>query len=288
MFWPVRNRPHANCGAQAWLESFAARVVPRKVNLMVDERDVQVHLLPVLAPAGRLAGGLAVVIDVLRASTTIVHALAAGCVSVRPCAEVDEARVLAGSLPAGKVLLGGERGGRPLPDFDLGNSPLEYTPARCKNTTLVLTTTNGTRALARATEAERVLIAAFVNFSAVCEQIRQDRRPLHIVCAGTEGDVTMEDTLLAGALVDCLSEATAVRLNDSARLAWDCFENHGRMLRAALELSGGGARLRLLGFDDDIGAAVEIDKFALVPELKRDPVRLEVGAVGIVKSHWQK
>src|SRR5687767_12285204 len=115
-----------------------------KENHMADERDVQVHLLPQLAPAGRLAGGLAVVIDVLRATTTIVHALAAGCLCVRPCAEVEEARTLAGSLPAGKVILGGERGGLRLPDFDLGNSPSEYTPARCKNTTLVLTTTNGT------------------------------------------------------------------------------------------------------------------------------------------------
>jgi 2-phosphosulfolactate phosphatase len=255
---------------------------------MLEERDVQVHLLPLLAPAGRLAGGLALVIDVLRASTTIVHALAAGCLCVRPCAEVDEARALAGNLPAGKVLLGGERGGRPLADFDLGNSPREYTAARCKDTTLVFTTTNGTRALVRAAEADRVLIGAFVNFSAVCEQIRQDRRPLHIVCAGTDGDVTMEDTLLAGALVDCLSEAIEVQLNDSARLAWDCFENHGRLLRAALELSEGGKRLRELGYDEDIAAAAVVDKFTLVPELKRDPFRLEVGAVGIVKSHWQK
>lgn len=255
---------------------------------MADDRDVQVYLLPQLAPPGRLAGGLAVVIDVLRASTTILHALAAGCLSVRPCAELDEARTLAGNLPAGKVLLGGERDGKPLPDFDLGNSPREYTAARCKNMTVVFTTTNGTRALLRAAEADRVLVGAFVNFSAVCEQLRQDLRPLHIVCAGTGGDTTMEDTLLAGAFVDFLSETMEVRLNDSARLAWDCFENHGRMLHAALELSHGGTHLRALGYAEDIRAAATIDKFALVPELRRDPLRLEVGAVGIVKTHWQK
>ena len=77
-----------------------------------------------------------------------------------------------------------------------------------------------------------MLVAAFVNFSAVCEQLRQEKRPVHIVCAGTEGEIAMEDTLLAGALVDFLCEAMEVRLNDSARLAWDCFENHGRMLQA--------------------------------------------------------
>src|SRR5437764_12780084 len=94
---------------------------------MPDDRDVQVHLLPALAPAGRLAGGLAVVIDVLRATTTIVCALAAGARCVRPCAEVEEAKALAAEMRVGRVLLGGERGGEPLPGFDRGNSPREYT-----------------------------------------------------------------------------------------------------------------------------------------------------------------
>jgi 2-phosphosulfolactate phosphatase len=255
---------------------------------MGQERDVHVHLLPGLAPPGRLKGSVAVVIDVLRATTTIVHALAAGCSAIRPCGEVDEARALAGEMRAGRALLGGERGGVPLPGFDLGNSPREYTPRLCKGNTLILTTTNGTRALLRAAEADRVLIAAFVNYSAVCEQLRQETRPVHIVCAGTEGEVTLEDTLLAGALIDYLCEIGEVEVNDSARLAWDCYENHGRLLLGALEVSGGGAKLRRLGYDDDIRAAAQVDKFALVPELRRDPLRVELGAVGIVESHWQK
>ena len=255
---------------------------------MADERDVHVHLLPELAPAGALAGGTAVVIDVLRATTTIVHALAAGCTDVRPCADLDEARKLADSMRAGKVLLGGERGGVPLPDFDLGNSPREYVAAKCKGVSLVLTTTNGAKALTRAAEADRVLVAAFVNFSAVCEQLRHDARPLHIVCAGILGVPALEDTLLAGAFVDFLCEEIETNLNDSARLAWDCYENHGRVLAGALEISRGGRHLSSLGFEDDVRAAAEVDKFNLVPELRRDPLRLEVGAVGIVKSCWQK
>jgi 2-phosphosulfolactate phosphatase len=255
---------------------------------MPDDRDVQVHLLPSLAPPGSLAGGVAVVIDVLRATTTIIHALAAGCVAVRPCAEVEEARELAGGMRAGRVLLGGERDGVPISGFDTGNSPGEYTSRVCGGTTLVLTTSNGTRALIRAAEAERVLVAAFVNYSAVCEQLRQDPRPIHIICAGTVGEVSLEDTLLAGALVDFLTEAMEVKLNDSARLAWDCFENHGQVLPGALEVGKGGAKLRRLGYDDDIRAAAQVDQFALVPELRRDPLRVEVGAVGIVKSHWMR
>src|SRR5262245_17347636 len=186
---------------------------------MAEARRIDVHLVPDLATPERLAGGLAVVVDVLRATTTIVHALAAGCSCVRPCAEVDEARRLAGSLPAGKVLLGGERDGKPLPGFDLGNSPGEHTAARCRGRALVLTTTNGTRALLRAAGAQRVLLAAFVNYSAVCEQLRHELRPVHIVCAGSAGEVALEDTLLAGALVECLCDAQEVRLNDGARLA---------------------------------------------------------------------
>src|SRR5437588_11258931 len=110
---------------------------------MPADREVRVHLLPGLAPAGALAGGVAVVIDVLRATTTIVHALIAGCTTVRPCAEIAEAQELAGSMRVGRVLLAGERGGAPLPGFDLGNSPAEYTPKVCKGRTLVLTTPNG-------------------------------------------------------------------------------------------------------------------------------------------------
>jgi 2-phosphosulfolactate phosphatase len=255
---------------------------------MADGRDVHVHLVPELIPAGALAGGVAVVIDVLRATTTIVHALAAGCTAVRPCLEVEEARELAGGMRVGRVLLGGERGGSPLPGFDVGNSPGSLTPQLCRGTTLVLTTTNGTRALLRAADAARVLVAAFVNYSAVCEQLRQDARPVHIVCAGVEGQVSLEDSLLAGALVDYLCQVAEVQLNDGARLAWDCFENHGKVLLGALEVSTGGAILRALGYDDDVRAAALVDRFALVPELRRDPLRVEVGAVGIVKSHWQK
>jgi 2-phosphosulfolactate phosphatase len=255
---------------------------------MGPDRDVQVHLLPDLAPPGRLTGGLAVVVDVLRSTTTMVHALAAGCTTVRPCMEVEEARALANSMRAGRVLLGGERGGVALPGFDLGNSPSEYTTKVCCGTTLVLTTTNGARACVRAAEAERVLIAGFVNYSAVCEQLRQDDRPIHIICSGTDGEVALEDTLLAGAVVDFLCEVSEVRLNDSARLAWDCFENHGQVLLGALEIGKGGMHLQRLGLGEDIQAAAQVDRFNLVPELRRDPLRVEVGAVGIVKSRWPK
>ncbi len=151
-----------------------------------------------------------------------------------------------------------------------------------------MTTTNGTRALLRSAAAARTLVAGFVNYSAVCEQLAQEIRPVAIICAGYHGEVALDDALLAGALVEFLCEHGPVSLNDAARLAWDCFENHGRVLEGALEVSSGGAHLRSLGYDEDIRAAVRVDQFAIVPELHREPLRVEIGAVGIVKSHWQK
>src|SRR4051812_7474056 len=107
---------------------------------MATERPVFVHLLPAHAATGAFAGGLAIVIDVLRATTVIVQALAVGCRAVIPCGEIDEAKGCAAGL-AGKVLIGGERQGKPIGGFDLGNSPGEYTAKVCKNATVVLTTT---------------------------------------------------------------------------------------------------------------------------------------------------
>lgn len=251
-------------------------------------RRVDVHLLPDLVPPGALRHGTAVVIDVLRATTTMVTALAAGCTDIRPCATIDEATELAGGLRGGRVLMGGERHGVKIAGFDLGNSPLEYTAEICGGSVLVMTTTNGTRALLRAAEADRVLIAGFVNFSAVCEQLRHDPRPTHIVCAGTDGEVTLEDTLLAGALVGYLCSAFEPRLNDSARLARDGFENHGPALLAALELSSGGRNLLDLGYAADIRFAAGVDQFRLAPEVRRDPLRVEPGTAGGAENYWRK
>lgn len=111
---------------------------------------------------------------------------------------------------------------------------------------------------------------------------------MHIICSGSEGEIALEDTLLAGALVEFLCDETDVELNDGARIAWDSFENHGRVLQGSLEISQGGATLKRLGYDEDIRLAGEIDKFALAPELRRDPLRVEVGAVGVGRSRWKK
>ncbi len=234
-----------------------------------------------LVEPAELAGATAVVIDVLRAGTTIVYALAAGAEQVVPCLEVADARAMVEQFPAGTALLGGERQGLPIEGFDLGNSPGEYEPARVAGKTIVLTTTNGTRAMASAREAETVVIAAFVNASAVARQLA-DKQHVAIVCAGTDGQIGNDDVLLAGLLVERLQRAGAMayRHNSQAMTARETWLHAfglpqalgaeplaAERLAAELRKSQGGQNLIGLGLDDDILAAAHLDRFDIVPRL---------------------
>ena len=147
---------------------------------------INVHALPTLVTPDEIAGGVVVVIDVLRATTTIIHALEAGAVEVIPCLEVDEARAIAATMPRSEFVLGGERGGLQIEGFDLGNSPLEYEPEAVEGRTVIFTTTNGTRAMHQCRLAERALLGAFVNASAVVDQVAECPR-VHLLCSGSGG-----------------------------------------------------------------------------------------------------
>lgn len=252
---------------------------------------LHVHLLPDLVDASALRGGVVIVIDVLRATTTIAHAFHAGVQSVYPAGDIPTALTLAEEFKRSgeNVLLGGEREGVIIPGFDLGNSPAEYSWNRCKEHILVFTTTNGTRALLHSKGAERIMTAGFVNFSAVCELLMEEHRPIHFLCAGTNGNITLEDTLLAGAFVSALVPHKPVTLNDSARLAWDAFECHGLVLHEAMKLSSGGTQLQKAGLGDDLALACSVDRLMLVPELRTDGkerIYLELGSVGIQRRLW--
>ena len=187
------------------------------------------------------------------------------------------------------VLLGGEREGLPISGFDMGNSPGEYSWDRCQGHILVFTTTNGTRALLHAWQVDRVMTAGFVNFSAVCETLLEEKRPIHFLCAGSQGHVSLEDTVLAGAFLAALTPHKAVAMNDSARLAWDTFECHGLVLPEALRVSAGGAHLTSLGLQEDLQWAASVDRLMIVPETRRDGkdrLYLEIGSIGIERRLW--
>ena len=248
------------------------------------------HFLPDLVPPDELAGGTVVVIDVLRASTVISHALAAGARAVIPALEVDEARRIAAGLPAGDALLGGEREGLPIAGFDLGNSPSEYTPATVGGRTVVFTTTNGTRAMNRCRAAARVLVGAFVNLSAVCDCIKRSTStplpPIHLLCAGTRGRITREDVLFAGAVIDRLLTDGAVdetAQNDQARIARAAWREatggespiSTKKLAAELRNTQGGRNLKAIHLERDIDDVAQLDSLRVVPELNVLTWRIE-------------
>lgn len=250
---------------------------------MINRPSLRVHLLPALFDPDEVRGGVAVILDVLRASTTIVHALAHGATTVIPTEEVEEALRVRSSLPAGTVLLGGERDGLLIPGFDLDNNPFAYAENVVRGKTIVFTTTNGTRALKRADQADRILVAGFVNLSAAVDVLLTDRRPIHLVCAGTLGKITLEDALCAGAVVDGLlagwNSRDADLADDQAQLALHRFlaaqESEHGVLRA-LRNSAGGRNCRRLGFDDQIARAATIDLFDCVPEYDAATKRIEI------------
>ncbi|MEO2022949.1 MAG: 2-phosphosulfolactate phosphatase [Pirellulaceae bacterium] len=243
---------------------------------------VYVHLLPALVDPAELADSTVVVIDVLRATTTITTALAAGAAGIIPCLEIETAREQARQLP-GTVLLGGEREGERIEGFDLGNSPGEYTPAAVQSQTILFTTTNGTRALDRCQQAARVLVAGFVNLSAVANRLKH-AAPIHLLCAGTDGKVSLEDTLLAGALVDRLvQQATQPNpINDQAGIAQAAWLQGSQGAAdipwlSLLQQGLGGQNLARVGLSQDIPICAAIDTCSVVPELN-----LQTGIITLV------
>lgn len=228
---------------------------------------------------------MAIVIDVLRGTSVMATALAAGASQIVTCREISEAIEFAkGMTPS--PLLCGERGCQPIDGFDLGNSPAEYTSERVQDRSLILTTTNGTRAIESAADAGRMITASFLNFSAVLDALRRSE-DVHLVCAGTDGEITAEDVLLAGAIASqCETRYQAVLQDDEAILArqfWQSWFSPNRLSASGLpesrQLSGrlretrGGRNLLRVGYEQDLDRCAAIDSIRVVPELKaRQPM----------------
>jgi 2-phosphosulfolactate phosphatase len=230
---------------------------------------VEVALTPAAVRADALAGASALVIDVLRASTSMVTALANGCLALVPVAEVDDARRRAAALPG--ALLAGERGGDPPDGFDLGNSPLEFTRDRVGGRTLVFTTSNGTRALLAARPATAIGVASFANWTAAADWALAQGRDLVLVCAGELGGRALEDEICAGLLVErFLRQAPRAVPGPEAAAAAEA----GRAYAGDLGRLGRDApharHLTAHGRGSDVTACLTLDAFALVPLYRAD------------------
>jgi 2-phosphosulfolactate phosphatase len=220
---------------------------------------------PVVAEAA-LEDRAAVVIDVIRATSSALEALANGAKAIIPTVSTEDAVRLASSLGREDTLLCGERKGIKVEGFDLGNSPAEYRPEVVEGKQLVMTTTNGTRALLAAEGARRVLAASFMNLSSVVASL-QGEEALVMICAGRENRFALEDALCAGAIIrELTEEAEEPILNDAGRVALDLALKYP-MTAEFLGTTSAGQALQDLGFEEDLALCASVNRHTLVPEM---------------------
>ena len=201
-----------------------------------------------------------VVVDTLRATTTMATILERGAKGVLPVADVDEAFSLRSQNP--HILLGGERHNRPLPGFDAGNSPFDYAETMVQDRLVVLSTTNGTQAVKRVKDASWLALGALVNARACFEaQIQAEEKGL-VVCAGTEGQIALEDVLAAGAIVSYWP--TSLR-GDGAHLACALYNRWQHDLAQGIRLASHAKTLIDQGLEQDVDFAAALNIYSQVP-----------------------
>jgi 2-phosphosulfolactate phosphatase len=231
---------------------------------------LDVFLTPGEVTPADTADRIVVIIDVLRATSSIVEAIAAGAKTIYPVSSIEEALRLANTLGRDEVLLCGERKCLPIEGFDLGNSPREFTPERVGGKTLVMSTTNGTTAMFLSAGAARVVIASTGNLSAVVDELaRADLDPV-IVCSGREKHFGLEDASCAGQIAARLMEARPEEeweLNDGARAAIALSERFP--LDAELfATTVAGRGIAAAGLAEDLEFCAQIDRHTVVPVLQ--------------------
>ncbi len=231
-------------------------------------RSIEVLLAPPWS-ADAVRGTHVAVVDVLRATTTIATALANGAAGVIPVAEPEDAIALGNRLGRDRVLLCGERHSLRIEGFDLDNSPASFTPQAVEGKTLLITTTNGTRALRAVAAAASVRAAALVNRTAVADALAQENGDVVIVCAGEANGFALEDALGAGALVDTLLALIGdVELRDGARAAALLYRCVADRLADAVASADHAQALAQKGFAGDVTRCAALDTHNAVPTLR--------------------
>jgi 2-phosphosulfolactate phosphatase len=216
-----------------------------------------------------VTGRVVAVIDVLRASTSIAVALANGARTVIPLESSDDVITRAKAFERRDVKLAGERRMLPIPGFDLGNSPAEFTREAVEGKTVLMTTTNGTAAITNTQGARDVVIASYANFTAVCTMLRTALRggaDIAIVCAGRERHFALEDAGCAGRYVNHVAKRmTGTTLNDAAQACALIDRKYGDQALRLFDASEHGRALREAGFGDDLAACAAVDSFPVIP-----------------------
>jgi 2-phosphosulfolactate phosphatase len=240
---------------------------------------VDVLFTPAGLNTADVQGRAVFVIDILRATTTMCAALAHGAKAIIPVASTEEALRLAQTIGSADVLLAGEKNCERIAGFQLGNSPLEMTEATVLGKTLILTTSNGTRALLACQGAGAVYPAAAANLTMAAERAREaleSDQPVLIVCAGREGAFSLDDAYCAGRLVAALFGGTEPRraLNDAGLATLDLVRRYGTGWRRPLAYSRAGRELIRLGFRSDVRDAARLDAYPILPHFHERRITL--------------
>ena len=240
---------------------------------------IDVHFEPA-APLPALTGSTVVVIDVLRATSSMVEALVNGAQGVYPAASTEEAIRLASSLGRDDTILCGEARGLMIDGFDLGNSPLEFSSENVAGKRLVMSTTNGTRAFFLVGDAVTVLACSFMNLSAVAVAAMESDS-IVVVCAGMGGLFSLDDAVCAGALVQRIRAAAEVdvELNDAAMGAVEMALTF-RVNADFLASTSTGQHLVDIGLREDLNICAEIDRYSVVPEMDDRVIQLRAEPAG--------
>lgn len=219
-----------------------------------------------------------VVIDMLRATSVITTAIANGCTAVIPVLTIEEAFAIA-NRDRNKYILGGERRAVKIDGFDCSNSPLEYTENVVRNKAVVMTTTNGTRAIKGCEGAKNIIIGAMINSNAVANKVIKLDNDVTLVNAGTYGQFSIDDFICSGYIIDCiLKKAPRTELTDVAKTAHYIYsQNKG--IYGFIEKASHYKTIKKLNLEDDLEYCCRKDITTVVPEYK-DGIIVDTGSTG--------
>jgi len=236
---------------------------------------INIHFAPSTVDELWFTGKTTVVIDVLRATSTIVTALHNGAKEIIPVASVEFAVKVSGGMFGGFTLLGGERNTKKIEGFALGNSPLEYTTDLVSGKSIILFTTNGTKAIVKAKFSQNLLICSYLNLNAVAAKIVTMGNDIEILCSGRNNSFSLEDACCSGKLVSEISKLKEdAILSDTARAGIALNKSFGKSLYKMLADTEHGKLLIENGFEEDIKYCSKLNIIEIIPHFSGNVIKL--------------
>mgnify|MGYP003575356678 FL=1 len=225
---------------------------------------IEVCLTPALLDLYAIENSIVVVIDILRATSSITYGIENGAEAIIPVMNVEDCLAYADK----GYLLAAERNGEVVAGYDFGNSPFSYTAEKVAGKTIVLTTTNGTKAMHLAQErALQVIVGSFLNLSSICDYLKKENKDVLLLCAGWKDNFNLEDTLFAGAVIEQLQKEFSVA-DDSSVAALDMYQLAKGNLREYLKKSSHSHRLIKLNIEEDVQFCLKLDVCQVIPVLE--------------------